>query len=184
MTKVYVEGPDHLLVKMFLEEGFDVVDSLFSADLLCLEGGSDVTPSLYGEKNTDSQNSPSKDIHSLGLITAADLLEIPIVGVCRGSQIMNVAYGGKMIQHVEGHAGPPHTITYDGVEYEVTSAHHQASVPHRSVSTDDVYKAPDGTVEAVIYREERCLGFQPHPEYVGKGHPCRQVFFKMLEEIL
>lgn len=186
MTKVYVERQDGLLRAMFLEEGFELTNSVFEADLLCLDGGADITPSLYGEENTHSYNDPTRDLVSLGLYGVAKLRGIPIVGICRGSQLLNVINGGTMIQDVSGHAGAHHFITYQGKVYEVNSTHHQASVPCSEgvVHPEDIYRAPDGVVEAMISRVERTLSFQPHPEYVGRGDSCRLLFFAMLDEIM
>lgn len=190
MKKVYVEGSDHLISKMFEEEGFEVVKSVFDAELICLEGGADVTPALYEEENTMSHCNEKKDIHSLGLLMIAECFSLPVVGICRGSQIMNVLQGGKMKQHIAGHTNTNHNLNVDGVDYLVTSTHHQESVPQsyvdkngETVYLEKVYKADDGTVELVMYNNKQ-MGFQGHPEYVSKGHPCRTVFFKKLSEIL
>lgn len=182
--KVYVEGFDSLICQMFVSAGWTVVDNLFLADLLCLEGGADVTPSLYGHENTDSQNHPTKDDHSFGLISFAHYhLGIPVVGICRGSQVINVFNGGTMKQHINGHGGS-HDLDYDGDTYRVTSTHHQESVPHPDVDERCVWRAPDGVCEAVVYPDKRMLGVQFHPEYVGPEQDCYKLFFKMLDKIL
>lgn len=185
MKSVYVEGDDTLLTKMFREDGWFIVDSIFSADLLCLEGGADVTPILYAEENTHSYSNEEKDIHSLGLIGVAVLRDIPIVGVCRGSQILNVYHGGTMVQHIEDHAGPDHTVYYHGRDWVVSSSHHQESVPYDNYET---YVADDGTCEAFFVDKgpetKTHLGVQFHPEYFPKGHECRKLFYLMLSEIM
>ena len=89
MRKVFIEGSDHLLHKMFQDEGYQVVGSLIGADLLCVEGGADVTPELYGEANEGlSGNDENKDVVTFGLMSMAELLGVPIVGICRGSQAL------------------------------------------------------------------------------------------------
>ena len=187
MKSVYVEGNDPLLKKMFREDGWNIADSVFYADLLCLEGGADVTPSLYGEVNTSSYSNEEKDINSLGLIGVAVLRDIPIVGVCRGSQILNVYHGGTMVQHIEGHAGPDHTVHYQGRDWVVSSSHHQESVPNEEF-VYEVVRAKDETCEAFFIECESPyrvhLGVQFHPEYFPKGHECRELFYLMLSEIM
>lgn len=183
--KVFQEGLDPSMHRFWREEGFTLTGNLFSADLLCLEGGADVTPAIYGHENTASACNPSKDYTSFGLIHLAhNHLNIPVVGVCRGSQVMNVYHGGVMKQHIDGHAGYPHMVEWKGKNYTCTSAHHQESVPCFRHPEEDILRAPDGVVEAMIYRESRMMGFQPHPEYTGVGHSCRQLFFLLLSEIV
>lgn len=185
MKKVYVEGNDFLLVKMFAEEGWDIAPDIWGADLLCLEGGADVQPALYGEKNTHSGVSPNKDIQSLGLISVAEMLEIPIVGVCRGGQILNVRHGGGMIQHVDGHAlgARTHEVVYRDVVYQCASAHHQEMVPSYCFD-QEVYTDGHGGVEIIVSLAGGYLCFQPHPEYKENGHESRTLFFKLIERIM
>jgi gamma-glutamyl-gamma-aminobutyrate hydrolase PuuD len=184
MTKrVYVENNDNLIAKMFLEEGFTLTDKLFEADLLCLEGGADVTPALYYEENVSSHCDEKTDVHSFGLMKIARMLDIPVVGICRGGQVINVYNGGKMRQHINGHGiHGTHNLTYEGQNYQVSSVHHQECIPPTYL--DDLYitRADDGTVEVVEFGG--MLSFQPHPEYHQKGHSCRVLFFKLLKTIM
>lgn len=187
MKYVYVENCDAGITKMFEEDGWGIASDLDKADLLCLEGGADVTPALYKEENTHSGSHIRVDVQSLGLITAAEMLGIPIVGICRGSQILNVANGGKMIQHIEGHAGPAHIVPYMGKHYRVTSGHHQESIP--VVQEDWVLRAPDGTCEAFFVPSTGRvggvnLGVQFHPEWAQKGSECRELFYLLLEKVV
>lgn len=180
MTKVYVEGDDILLSKMFDEEGFELVGFPQEADLICMEGGADVDPVLYGEAlHPKAYINPRKDIVSLGILNVALMLDIPVVGICRGHQIMCVQQGGKMKQHIEGHCGA-HMLTVERVSYQVSSAHHQEAVP--ALSEEYIIRADDGTCEIVLYPDKKWLGFQPHPEYHEKGHEGRELFFDLLEK--
>lgn len=181
MRKVFIEGSDSLLNSMFLEEGYEITSSLFGADLLCLEGGADVSPILYGEEVNGAMGcSEDLDLRSMGLILAARTLDIPIVGICRGGQILNVVNGGSMVQHIGGHAGKMHTVNAFDADWLVSSSHHQEMVPPEDDVT--VYCADDGCVEIVVFNGESEFSFQPHPEYVNEGHPCRELFFKLLDD--
>lgn len=184
MKKVHVEAMDGQICDMFVKEGWIVTHDILEADLLCLEGGADVTPELYGEINTFSQCSLNKDVYSFGLLAIAVQRDIPVVGICRGSQVLNVYNGGKMKQHIEGHGVFSHKLTVDGETYDVSSTHHQESVPCEVISEDHIWRADDGTVEMIYYEEERMLGCQFHPEYSQDNRNDRKLFFKMLERIM
>lgn len=181
MRKVFVEGRDYSLFNMFKEEGWILVNSIEYADLLCLEGGADVFPPLYGEKNVSSTYNVHKDIQSFGLISVAQRLNIPVVGICRGSQVMCVNNGGKMKQHIENHC-KWHDLTVNGQTFEVSSSHHQESIPN--VSEDYIIRSEDGTCEIVWYKDKNMMGFQPHPEYHQQGHECRNIFFELIDNWL
>ena len=103
-VKVYVEGGDYSIVNMFRENGWFVTKNLEEADLVCFQGGADVSPELYGEPNTGSYNQWDIDFLSIVLYNNAKRLGIPMVGICRGGQFLNVMAGGKMIQDYPGHA--------------------------------------------------------------------------------
>ena len=179
---VFVEGYDQSLYDMFKEEGYTIVDNILKADLLCLEGGYDVSPEIYGEENTDSQSSLSHDINTFGLMAIATLMDIPIVGICRGHQALCVHQGGKLKQHINGHC-QWHNLVVDGELIPVSSSHHQEAIPYSGVPSEDVYYAEDGVCEVILYREDYNLGFQPHPEYHQKGHPCWELFFQLIDEV-
>lgn len=179
MVKVFVEGWDESLFNFFREEGFELASFPQEADLICMEGGADVDPALYGEKlHPKTYIKQTKDIVSLGILNVALLMNIPVVGICRGHQIMCVQQGGKMKQHIEGHCRA-HMLTVEGQEYEVSSAHHQEAIP--ALSEEYIIRADDGTCEVVLYPDKKWLGFQPHPEYHPKGHEGRELFFDLLE---
>lgn len=180
--KVFVEGRDMSLFRMFEEEGHTITNDLLEADLLCLEGGADVTPEIYGHVNKHSANSINKDIASFGLIDVAQRIGIAVVGICRGSQAMNVYNGGSMKQHINGHGlADGHGLTFEGERYNVSSVHHQESVP--IVDEQFITRADDGCCEIVQYPGMRMFGFQPHPEYHKKGHDCRVLFFSLVDRM-
>jgi gamma-glutamyl-gamma-aminobutyrate hydrolase PuuD len=78
-----------------------------SMDGLLLTGGTDIAPSLYGAADEGSVGTdPDRDELEAAAWAVADARGIPILGICRGLQAMNVFDGGTLTQHVDGHAGP------------------------------------------------------------------------------
>ena len=185
MRKVFIEGNDHLLISMFQTEGYEVVHSLLGADLLCVEGGADVTPELYGEANEGlSGNDENKDVVTFGLMAMAEIMGVPIVGICRGSQALCVHEGGKLNQHINGH-GRSHNVVYGDRIIPVSSTHHQEAQPLSTYMKADVlnvWYAEDGVVEVTEYGSNN-LGCQFHPEYFSKGHPCWDFFFELVDKV-
>lgn len=200
---VFVEpGTENTAVSnMFRDEGYDVTQDIHRADFICLIGGSDVDPTLYKEENTSSYTDLRHDLISIGLSYYSDILRIPIIGICRGGQFLS-SFAGELtlVQHIEGHQATNHTITipayseygeYDGIE--VTSDHHQCmSRELMSLGSNEdkevfLSSGDNPVVEVLIDRtpvkdkESFMLCYQPHPEWVDKYHPCRRLFFAIIE---
>src|SRR3954470_3871181 len=152
-------------------------------DGICLSGGPDLDPDAYGavERHVElGPTEPSLDAFELALARAADERGVPILGVCRGAQALNVARGGTLHQHVAAHRQTePATATTHGVHVDagtllaqlvgtrplrVNSFHHQAvDVLGRGLRA--VARAADGTIEAVEGSGARfLLGVQWHAE--------------------
>lgn len=187
MTKVYVVGYGGAYAAMFEKAGFELVESIFYADLVCFTGGEDVTPQIYGEKNTASHNNISRDITEAGFFAIAQRLEIPMVGICRGGQFLNVMCGGKMVQHVEGHAlYNGHKLEMSGEHFLVSSTHHQLMVEGERgnvIGWAHITDGRDYDPEIIHYAAQRVLCFQPHPEMDGFPE-CTKLFFDLIEELL
>ena len=168
----------------------DAIDSLLDrVDGVCLPGGPDLQPSTYRAKPHPKlgPTEPRVDALELALIRAADRRNLPILGICRGMQVLNVARGGTLHQHLPDvvgdqlqHRQPEHgSVTTHHVEtaphsrlraalggprLEVNSFHHQAirKLGQNLVATA---WAPDGTIEAVEGPGGRLvLGVQWHAE--------------------
>lgn len=164
----------------------DMARALLSrVDGLVVAGGADVDPETYGaEPHPRAQEPrPTRDRTELALVREARRRDLPLLGVCRGMQIMAVEAGGSLHQHVpdlvghDEHSPRPgvfglHVVrlTEDsltgrllGREVEVHSYHHQAVDAHPGyVATGH---APDGTLEAFEAPDRAfCLGVQWHPE--------------------
>jgi putative glutamine amidotransferase len=149
-------------------------------DGLVIAGGPDVEPVRYGAE-TDPRTGPparARDAWELALIDAALTAGVPLLGICRGMQLLNVALGGTLVQHIEGHAEVPgvfgrHLVkpvpgtSYADVVPEETSVptfHHQAVDRLGTGLVPSAYAA-DGTMEAVeLPGAHWVVGVQWHPE--------------------
>ncbi|WP_081239746.1 gamma-glutamyl-gamma-aminobutyrate hydrolase family protein [Streptomyces viridosporus] len=149
-------------------------------DGLVIAGGPDVEPVRYGAEPDPRTGPPARarDAWELALIEAALERGLPLLGICRGMQLLNVALGGTLVQHVDGHAEVPgvfgrHPVKpvpgtrYAGLvpeEASVPTFHHQA-VDRLGGGLVPSAHAEDGTVEAVeLPAAPWVLGVQWHPE--------------------
>nr|WP_207618607.1 gamma-glutamyl-gamma-aminobutyrate hydrolase family protein [Streptococcus equi] len=152
-------------------------------DKIILIGGQHVDPKYYHEKRAalDGDFSPQRDIFELAIIKEALAQKKPILGICRGMQLMNVALGGSLNQHIEGHwqktasdclsqeiviekTSPLYPIY--GPRALINSFHHQ-SLKQVAEDLRVIARDPnDGTIEAVISCNPDIpfLGVQWHPE--------------------
>ena len=175
-------------LKALRDVGFEViaVDAGVAAPddfaALCLTGGEDLEPSRYGapaDPKTEPAD-PDRDALELALVATARARDLPVLGICRGFQVLNVAYGGTLVQHVDGHRaanGPivPHTVVpvagsklaeaCGAAPYSVNARHHQA-VTKQSLAPGLAPTALiDGFVEAFEDPARRWLvAVQWHPE--------------------
>ncbi len=205
--KVYVERSSHSYSRMFVANGWTVVPSVEGADVVQFIGGADVTPSMYGQApHPRSHYNTRGDGESQELYLKAQALGKPCLGICRGGQFLNVMNGGKMWQHVDGHAvGMTHPCTdlTTGEEYNVSSTHHQMMVPAPSgllvgaaegISSMREYMDKGGNivletgvhsdVEVVWYEATQSLCFQPHPEFFHPEHECQAWYFELIQRYL
>ncbi|MEU6357360.1 gamma-glutamyl-gamma-aminobutyrate hydrolase family protein [Streptomyces sp. NPDC047072] len=149
-------------------------------DGLVIAGGPDVEPVHYGAERDPRTGPPARrrDAWELALIDAALAARVPLLGICRGMQLLNVALGGTLVQHIDGHAEVPgvfgwHLVkpvpgtSYGDIAPEETSVptfHHQAVDRLGSGLTASAHAA-DGTIEAVeLSGASWVLGVQWHPE--------------------
>lgn len=196
MPKVYIVQSDYTYDKMFKGQGWEVVNNPHDADLIQFTGGEDVDPALYyEEKHPRTYSNPERDSSESHLIHQF-VNQVPLAGICRGGQLLNVMGGGTMWQHVNGHMGT-HKANYLEEDYFVTSDHHQMMRPNtlgevlvtasRSTfkETALIRLEDEGDdVEAVFYPHMKALCFQPHPEYVDHDHDCQILYFTLLKTYL
>ena len=155
-------------------------------DGLIIIGGSDVGPSRYGAvPHAATVSQEHRDGHDLALTAAALGRGLPLFAICRGAQILNVARGGTLLQHLPDELGHSDYQPAPGVYGDVSFATEPGSLCHRilgPVATAPVYhhqgldelgsglrataRAADGTIEAVETTDDGwVLGVQFHPEH-------------------
>jgi putative glutamine amidotransferase len=158
-------------------------------DGLVLSGGDDVDPRRYGARPGahTTQLDPERDALELELIDAALAIDLPLLAVCRGCQLLNVSRGGTLVADLPLDAGEAHgQLAYplharvhglrivegrllDGVidpGVKVNSFHHQA-VDELGDGVTAIAYAPDDVIEAISVGR-RALGVQWHPEYLSE----------------
>jgi putative glutamine amidotransferase len=149
-------------------------------DGLVIAGGADVDPAAYGAEKHEKTGEPRRDRDDaeFALVEAALKIDLPVLGVCRGMQVLNVALGGTLHQHIEGHNPAPgvfeHTdieIVGDSLLHDVlgdattVQCHHHQSLDRVADGLRVTAAAPDGTVEAVeLEGAPFVVGVQSHPE--------------------
>lgn len=188
----------------------DTVDAyLDRIDGLIISGGVDVSPYLYGENPINKVHyfSVERDNFEIALVRGALKRGIPIFGICRGIQVINVALGGTLYQDINqqtgstmGHnpVGMPVDSLYHKVkssnssflsklftnsEFLVNSFHHQAI---NKLGEGVVVSATseDGIVEAIEIQGKPVYGVQWHPEDLTRDYPQFRKLFKHLIDLI
>jgi gamma-glutamyl-gamma-aminobutyrate hydrolase PuuD len=181
----------------------DQPHQLSDAGILVLHGGEDIATSIYKQypgSYTYNHLPSNRDKREIALVNKAMSLDIPIVGICRGAQLLTALAGGTLIQDVTGH-GMNHTITtIDGEQMEVTSAHHQMCNPtgtnHELLAWSTTNRSKhymgefdkqvhmDCEPEVIYYPDMDALAVQPHPEWMSPDSEFVQYLYKLIEEKL
>ena len=163
-----------------------VEETLDALDGLLLSGGADLDPVSYGADAHPETNGvrPERDRAELALLEAALARDMPVLAVCRGSQVLNVARGGDLVQHLpeivghEGHKETPGVFAAHDVdvlpetklhevigEHAPVKSHHHQGYGRLGEGLREAARAEDGTVEAIEDPSRRfALGVLWHPE--------------------
>jgi putative glutamine amidotransferase len=184
----------------------DAPPSLDGLDGILFTGGGDVDPAHYDKARHPNTKEPdaARDAYELALARLALAQDTPLLAVCRGLQVVNVAAGGTLVQDIPsemnqtlGHHvdAPPMAIAHevwvtpgsalsrvmrdemaDGEVLQVNSRHHQA-VARAAEGFSISATAPDGVVEAIERSDARfCIGVQWHPENFWRTGEFRSLF--------
>ena len=193
----------------YMDTGAEVL--LDRLDGLVLSGGGDVEPARFGADSIHPETYgilPARDQFELDLVHQALRRDMPVLGICRGIQVLNVALGGTLVQDIanqhesstplghrqqaEGIAAnqPGHTVTlaagsllHDLVGHTslpVNSFHHQA-IDRLAAGLEAIAVSDDGIIEAVVLPDHRfVLGVQWHPELMFADHRVQLLWFEAL----
>jgi putative glutamine amidotransferase len=199
-----VEEAGGLAVLLPTTDPARAAECLDLVDGVVLIGGDDVDPVLYGAaKRTDCGDvDRARDDFEIALVAAADRAGLPSLGICRGIQVMNVALGGTLHQHVP--ADVPDALEHRVQTYEaahpvsvergsrlasilgsspvVVNSHHHQAVDRCAARLAVTARAPDGVVEAAEAPDHPFLvAVQWHPERMPSAESTRRLFRALVD---
>ena len=186
---------------------YDAVDFMSYPEqygLVMFTGGEDVHPSLYGETSPHNLcgSNINRDIQEQVVFEQAKKHSVKMTGICRGSQFLNVMNGGRMIHHLDGHAGQKHRMvtTKDDHQIWVNSTHHQMSIPSENGfvvgwaankqssryfgDLDEIIDWPGPEVEVLLYPKTQCFAVQYHPEWLDYNTPAYEWYWNAINDFL
>ncbi len=193
INAVYENGGIPVIIPPLEDE--DHIDSYFTfLDGFLFVGGDDYDPELYGCQVRSTMNlaHPRRTAHDVLMMKTVLKQTKPLLAICAGMQMMNIAAGGKLIPHLE--TGMKHTdefyhpITvkqnsllsaiFSKTALIVNSYHHQAlDLDNMGKGLEIIAYAPDGVPEAVTVSDKSFqLGVQWHPERIDDIHHRKQLF--------
>lgn len=169
-------------------------------DALLLVGGGDVAPERYGQEPVDQIYGvePDRDGFEISLLHRALERDVPTLCICRGMQVMNVAFGGDLVQHLPAddrfmaHGVPTEAeaLLHDvkllagsriveaaGAEVVSASSHHHQGVDRLGDGLVATGWTEDGLVEAIESERGWIVGAQWHPEDTAASDPAQQGLF-------
>jgi putative glutamine amidotransferase len=207
-TSAYIEalqraGADPVIVPPVPIDETEAGTRLGRFDGLLLVGGGDIDPACYGQEAVPEVDfvSPARDEFEIPLIRAAIDRGMPTLAICRGIQVLNVALGGTLHQHIsdredllehrnaDGSDGVLHEVRAQpgskvmkamGVERAQTFSHHHQALDELGTGLIPVAWAEDGILEAVELEAGWILGVQWHAEATAATDPTQQNIFDAL----
>ncbi len=185
-----------LITPETVENGFSLLKDL---DGILITGGFDLDPGLFDQEPHEelSDLDRERDQLEMNAVKVAEKNRIPVLGICRGMQIINIVYGGTLDQHINSHIEhnqdeenhvPTHEVEiypgtqlqkiFGGSEIKVNSHHHQR-VEELGKNLEAVAEAPDGTTEALIHEKHRFIrAVQWHPEMMYRKYEEQEKLFE------
>ena len=183
-----------------LENPEKAVARMLTCDGLLLPGGTDINPQLYGQIRTEKCQAPNtlRDTGEWQMLDAFLSTGKPILGICRGIQLMNVYFGGTLhqdIRHLQqtnhddfsGRGKGVHPVTFKpgtllhhilGTQQELVNTMHHQALDRLGKGLICVAVSDDGFAEAVeLSNHPFCLGVQWHPEHMSRKFPSQQRIF-------
>lgn len=162
------------------------IRDMAGCDRLLLPGGGDITPAFFGEQNHGSRKIDTElDILQFQALEHCIKKHIPVLGICKGVQVINVGFGGTLYQDMptarfhsyeDGDKYHDTLIEKGSWLYElygdraiVNSAHHQAIKELGSGLSAVQHCSKDDCIEAIVHRDLPILGVQWHPERIDSG---------------
>jgi putative glutamine amidotransferase len=189
---------------VIVNDARDPKELLARVDALVLTGGPDLDPARYGEAAHPSVYGvdAADDDFECSLTEAALVRSVPTLAICRGIQVLNVARGGTLYQHIADDPGVPahgepgvldgarrHDVTLDadslvadvmGETRVTASCHHHQAIAELGDGLRVVGRAKDGIVEALEIDGAFLLAVQWHPEDTAEDDPAQQRLFDAL----
>lgn len=209
---VFKSGALPFMVPSFEATDEDLHAILSSVDGILLPGGADVDPSLYGEEKDEACGDiiSSYDTFTIRLIKEARKRNLPILGICKGTQILNVAFGGSLYQdqkfwretenpefvhmHMQEAKKAYHPVLlkegsnvseifHGAKQIETNSLHHQA-IKEVGKGLIVTARCIDGTIETVEAEDGAfCMGIQWHPEVMYQDTlSMRNIFITFIQQ--
>src|SRR6266508_4293654 len=167
-------------------EPADAPEILERFDGLMLLGGGDLDPATYGADTHEQVYGidRGRDDLEIALVRAAAQAAVPTLGICRGPQVVNVAFGGSLVQHLPDLAG----LGLHGVPGGGRPVTHDVKVSSEGRLGDGLIvtaRADDGVIEAIEREDGRpgwMVAVQWHPEDTAAEDPAQQALFEALAE--
>ncbi len=180
-----------------LNDPEQAVQDALTCDGLLLPGGGDMDPKFYGQERIPACGEPNllRDAAEPLLLRAFLAADKPVLGICRGIQVMNAVLGGDLYQDIKpfehlphnGHWAKVHTVTVRrgtllsrilGQDTVLVNSQHHQAVDRVAPGFTLAALSEDGIVEAIEKPDARfCLGVQWHPEWLSDADPAMQSLF-------
>ena len=180
-----------------LNDPEQAVQDALTCDGLLLPGGGDMDPKFYGQERIPACGEPNllRDAAEPLLLRAFLATDKPVLGICRGIQVMNAVLGGDLYQDIKpfehlphnGHWAKVHTVTVRrgtllsrilGQDTVLVNSQHHQAVDRVAPGFTLAALSEDGIVEAIEKPDAGfCLGVQWHPEWLSDADPAMQSLF-------